>query len=941
MIAQTLTEHDAALLRALLDDPDQLLLVVDAALCVVAASPGVERIAGRAAAELRGLAVDRAGLFGASAVALREALTLALAQRQACRFDVEWLRDGAAVVHEVRATPTEHAGRTQLLVCARDVSAERHIAQALQIRERAFRTLAENSPDVIVRYGMDGRIVYGNREMERRHGAPSRPMVGRLRGEAMPAGSPERAEYERLIDRALHTGEGGALEVVLPSAGGEGRAGNIAIVAERDDAGSICGALAVGRDVTELVRAREALAAREREFRTLAENSPDNIIRYGLDGRAIYCNREIEQRVAVTAARVVGRTPSEAAPPGMRGVEAYEAQLARTLATGEGGTVELLVPHPNGEMRVHNVAFAAEYGVDGKVCAAVAVGRDVTSLIRMQQELAAREREFRTLAENAGDNIVRWDAGARMRYVNPAMARIFGRGPEEVLGLTPTSMVGAAEGSLLESAILRVAGAGTEEMVDLRFTVPSTNQQAVHQIRLVPERDEHGAVASVLGIGRDISEKMQHLELIESLLHTDPLTQLANRRALQQQSAGILASAERHGRRVGVLVVDLDQFKAINDGIGHSAGDALLTEIAARMRNCLRANDLLVRLGGDEFVVIAPDMDAAEQVGAISVKLHAALAAPVVLSARDVRITASIGVAVYPQDGTTLEVLLAHADTAMYAAKRAGRARTEYYRSELGEAVRRRLLLEQSLRRSCDGDGLVLYFQPQVTLDAARRVVGAEALLRWQHPTLGLLLPDAFIALAEETGLIQPIGRWVLRQAAATAVRWNQGRAEPVRVAVNVSPRQFMDDCLGSVIEDALASTGCKPEWLGIEITESSMVQDPARVQQVLEGLRARDIHVALDDFGTGYSALNYLARFPIDVLKIDKSFVKGIGGSARDDELVKAFIALARALNLSLVAEGVEREDQAAFLAAHGCRVAQGWLFGRPALAETLDIGQ
>jgi EAL domain-containing protein (putative c-di-GMP-specific phosphodiesterase class I) len=304
-----------------------------------------------------------------------------------------------------------------------------------------------------------------------------------------------------------------------------------------------------------------------------------------------------------------------------------------------------------------------------------------------------------------------------------------------------------------------------------------------------------------------------------------------------------------------------------------------------------------------------------------------------------VRTTASVGVAVFPGDGHDLETLLSAADAAMYHAKRSGRARTEFYRRELGEAVHRRLVIEQALRAACGGQDLLLHYQPIVALDGAAPVRGYEALLRWNHPTLGLLGPDAFIGIAEETGMILPIGRWVLRTAAQVAARWNgghgpgrgEGRDGVLRVAVNVATRQLVDDRLAEVVDEVLAETGCRPDWLSIEITESALLHDSASVRQTLEALRSRGITIAIDDFGTGYSALNYLARFPIDVVKVDKCFVHGIGRSTRDDELVKAFVALAGALRLGLVAEGIETEAQATFLREVGCALGQGWLFGRP----------
>jgi EAL domain-containing protein (putative c-di-GMP-specific phosphodiesterase class I) len=297
--------------------------------------------------------------------------------------------------------------------------------------------------------------------------------------------------------------------------------------------------------------------------------------------------------------------------------------------------------------------------------------------------------------------------------------------------------------------------------------------------------------------------------------------------------------------------------------------------------------------------------------------------------------TASIGIALYPQDGEQIEELLAHADTAMYQAKRTGRAHTEFYRKELGDTVRQRLTLEDALREASGGKGLELYFQPQLNLLEPQAVVGAETLLRWNHPTLGFLTPDKFIRLAEETGAIVPIGRWVLQRAAQTAVRINQNRTQPLHLAVNVSTRQFIDDDLPAALDEILASTGCSPSWLWIELTESALLEDSPRVQQTLEGFRQRGLRIALDDFGTGYSALNYLARFPVDCLKIDRSFVEGIGRSHRDDELVKAFIAMATALNLLVVAEGIETAEQEAFLLAQNCSAMQGFRFAQPMSEE------
>ncbi len=748
-----------------------------------------------------------------------------------------------------------------------------------------------------------------------------------------------RAEDRRQVAQACAAVLAGAtalpLRVALGGGAAHGQVYRLRVLAMR---GAARGAKAVvlhGADVTDLAEVERRLREREREFRTLAENSPDNIIRYGLDLRAVYCNQEIEERVAVESRRLLGRTPVEGAPPGLVGAEAFQAQVQRTLASGERATVELRVPTPAGDFRVHHVVIAPEYDAQGTICGAIAVGRDVTPLVQALERLAEAEREFRTLAENAGDNIVRWDEVGRMIYVNPAMARVLGRPAEALIGLTAPEAYPSGEFDIVYEAVREVQRSAQPRLLELDWLPGPGQRRQFHQIRLVPEFDASGTVRTVLGVGRDVTEAVEQRELIESLARQDPLTRLANRLALAERAEGILAGAQRHHGKAAVLLVDLDGFKAINDGLGHSAGDELLCEVARRFAEALRADDLLVRLGGDEFVVLAPDVDTPAGIGRVAGKLHAALVAPATIMGRQVRVTASIGVAVFPDDGAGIERLLARADSAMYQAKRAGRSRTEFYTDAIGAAVQRRLVLEQALRESCHGAGMQLHYQPKVALGEPASPVGAEALLRWEHPVLGAVSPGEFIPLAEDTGLIVTLGAWVLEQAAEQARRWNAGRDSAFKVAVNVSARQLVEPGFAEWVEQALQRTGCRAEWLVLEVTESVFAEESGRVQRTLGRLRTLGIHIALDDFGTGFSALSYLARFPVDELKIDRSFVRAIGDGERHRELLRAFVAMAGALGLALVAEGVETAAEEQFLRETGCAVMQGWFFGRAVPAE------
>ncbi len=711
--------------------------------------------------------------------------------------------------------------------------------------------------------------------------------------------------------------------------------------------GGRSGVLFLARDVSRRLEAERRLQEREYAYRMLAENSPDIIIRYGMDGRANYCNREINEQVAVSAATVVGHKPSEAAPPGMLGVEAYERQLAATLATGRPGAVELQVPTPNGETHVHGIAFSADRDADGRICGAIAVGRDITEQAEMRKALLEKERQFRSLAENAGDNIIRWGPGGEIIYLNPAMERQFGMAAEDVLGRTSHSLWPDGRYAFIEQAVERVLAGGPAEMVEVHVQVAPADY-IVHQVRVVPERNAEGRLCSALGFGRDVTESVRHRHTIEALVRTDPLTGLGNRQALRESAARMLAAAARHGRRLGVMLLDLDRFKHVNDDLGHSAGDELLEHISRRLQACVRAEDLIVRLGGDEFVLLLDEGREASSLRAVADKLHRAIGCSIVVGGHEMSPSASIGVAVAPDDGEDFEQLLSHADAAMYHAKRNGRSRTEFYCASIGEAVRERADLEKAMREARFGNGLEAHCQPVVDLRRGGLAVGAEFLLRWRHPQAGLLGPDRFIPLAEETGMIVPMGRWMLRTAAAAAARWNRGRSRPFYFSVNVSARQFALDDVFEAVSDALLAAGAEPHWLTVEITESLLAEDGDRVRETLAALRAQGIRIAIDDFGTGYSALSYLTRFPVDVLKIDRSFVRGIapesGGRTEDRraaELAKAFIAMARALELQVVAEGVESDAEARFLVMHGCRYAQGYRFGRPLPLHAFDRQQ
>ena len=432
----------------------------------------------------------------------------------------------------------------------------------------------------------------------------------------------------------------------------------------------------------------------------------------------------------------------------------------------------------------------------------------------------------------------------------------------------------------------------------------------------------------------DLSERKHAEERIRHMAHHDPLTGLSNRTLFQERLGRLITQARRRGESLATLFVDLDQFNQINDSLGHHFGDRVLREIAARLRRCLRSADILARWGGDEFVVALPGPDALCASKRVAETMLEVLREPVVVEKHELHLSGSIGISLYPADGHDVQALLRSADAAMYGAKDKERGTVEYFTPALTANVQRRMHLAAQLRGALGRNELNLHFQPQVDIDSGR-VSGAEALLRWRHPEFGLVPPSEFIPVAEDTGMIQALGEWVLRQACEQGRRWREAGHVDLTMAVNLSVRQLSDAGLAARVARVLDETGYPPEALELEITENLLMQHSDENLRILNGFGDMGIRLTVDDFGVGYSSLAYLQSFPIQALKIDRVFVNRIGHTLHDDAIVGAIIAMAQALHLRVLAEGVETHEQIAFLRARGCRAAQGYFYGRPVTAE------
>jgi diguanylate cyclase (GGDEF)-like protein/PAS domain S-box-containing protein len=605
--------------------------------------------------------------------------------------------------------------------------------------------------------------------------------------------------------------------------------------------------------------------------------------------------------------------------------------LEQARTAGTGFACEHRVVRPDGAVRVLQARGEVHADAAGRPPTMVGTAQDVTDRTRAQeaaQRLAA-------IVQSSSDAIYSVAADLTVTTWNAAAERLLGRPAAEMLG-HPIASVWPPEHFEINRSMFERAFAG-EVITDVEtIRLHRDGTRVAVTVSWSPIKDDSGAIIGVSVIARDITQRKQLEEqLVRQALH-DPLTGLANRALFADRLEHALARGRRPGVTVAILVIDLDGFKDINDSLGHDAGDDLLTIAGMRLQGHARPGDTVARLGGDEFGVLLEDIAAAEAVRSAEALLEG-LATPIVLRDRDLTPTASIGIAIAA--GEDAEALLRNADTAMYAAKRQGRGRYALFEPAMHASVVERLDLAADLSRAVEKGQLHLCYEPQISLESGR-ICCLEALVRWRHPTRGEVSPGEFIPLAEETGMILPIGRWVLREACRQVKAWQERwpTPAPLTIAVNLSARQLQHPGVVDEVRAALAAAGLDPQSLVLEITETAIMEQLDAAITILTELRRLGVRLALDDFGTGYSSLSYLQRLPVDILKIDRSFVAGVARSIEDSALARGILTLAQTLGLETVAEGIETAEQLATLGELGCQLGQGYFFARPLGPAAVD---
>ena len=817
-------------------------------------------------------------------------------------------------------------------VVGHDITDLKVAQDALAARESQLRAIMDGVPAPVAYIDRDARCQYVNRALLQYFGLAAE-QVAALRLQDVVG--PEIHESARAkISRALD-GESTAFDRLVPGANGVSRWMTIRVVPDALPSGEVPGAFVLMTDIHGLKQAQEALRASESELRLIMDNVPARVAYIDRDFRYRFLNRHDEEWLGLGRDDLTDRPVAEVV--GDARFRQLRPILERVLL-GETVSLEQMLAQPSGEERWESVHYAPNRDAEGRVIGIYAVHTDVHGQKLNEEALRRANWMLSSHINNTPLAVLEWDRDSRLVRWSPQAERLFGWRAEEVLGMPidANPLIHEADRDDLAGLHARLmsgeAPRSTGQTRNHRKDGETIWCEWYHSCLL----DDRGNIVSILSFVQDVSTRIQAEERLHHMATRDALTGLPNRLLLHERLAQAIAQAKRGGSRVGVLFIDLDRFKNVNDTLGHRIGDELLRAVSRALTGALRETDLLARLGGDEFMVIVEDFDELAVLGRIAQKLLDAVSQPFQIAEHELYVTSSIGISVFPDDSDDPEELLKHADVAMYRAKELGRNTYQFLDANLAQLRLRQHTLERALRNALKEGLLRLHYQPIVRIDDGS-IVGAEALLRWDDPEHGSISPKVFVSLAEESGLIHALGDWVLRSAAEQCAAWRRAGLE-LRVSVNLSARQFHRDDVALRISDIVRSVGCEPSWIELEVTETSLLHDLDAIRKTLYLLRHEGFAVAIDDFGTGYSSLTHLKHFPIDTLKIDISFIADLETDPGDAAITAAIIGLARGLGLKVVAEGVGTQAQLDFLATRGCDCFQGYWASRPLPADDFE---
>ncbi len=834
-----------------------------------------------------------------------------------------WVRRNSGLMRDAGGTP-------KFVICAySDLTEQRARDRALQSTNRFLTAIVETSPIAIYATDRDGLIALWNPAAERTFGFSRADALGH-RAPFVP--SDKKEEAAQLRERTLAGEVLTNLELHRQRADGTPIVINGSVAPMRDEENRIVGILVMCFDVTEAKRTESAFKEQLHFTRALLDAIPNPVYFKDREGRYRLHNRAWQE---VWKRDQVGKTV----------FELYEDQeLAKRhhlrdqplLEAPSAVRYEERVPTANGEreMLFHKVSFVDQAG---RVAGLIGTVTDVTGYKETERALEASEARFRVLTESGLDLISVLAEDGTILYQSLALRNLLGYDPSETVGRNVFDLVHREDVDGARAAFRRILETRhSREGIEFRIRHRDGQWRTFESLGTNCIENPH--IRGVVFNSRDVTDRKAIQQRIQHLAYHDNLTGLPNRGLLQDRLGHSIARAERSGRKVAVLFIDLDNFKNINDTLGHDVGDELLRQVAQRLSGCVRAGDTIARQGGDEFIVLLDNLDDGRGASVVAQKILNSLRAAFQLGGTEQHVSGSVGIAVFPEDGRDAQTLMKNADTAMFHGKGVGKNTYQYFTAQMNVAVKRRMTLESALRRAVLNKDFVLHYQPQVNLETGE-IVAVESLVRWRSEDSGVVMPGDFIPLAEETGLISEIGEWVLREACRQNKEWQNRGLAPRRMAVNLSARQFADKGFLDTVFRVLQDTGLEPRWLELEITESQVMRQTEGMIMLLNRLAEMGVHLAIDDFGTGYSSLSYLKRLPIQKLKIDQSFIRDVTVDPNDAAIVVAIINMARSLDLDTIAEGVETAGQLALLRSKGCGVGQGFYFSAPVAADAVYL--
>ncbi len=810
----------------------------------------------------------------------------------------------------------------------RDVTRRKKMEDTIRQSEERYRTILDEIQEGYFENDLEGNLTFFNESFCRLFGYPKEKLIGMNYKQYTEKESIEKVY--RIYVQSYRTGEPiRNLEQKFIKQDGSVATAEVSASQIKDSQGNTIGFRGICRDITKRKRLEESLQVSEEKYRTIFEEIQEGYFENDLDGNLIFLNESFCKLFGYARDELVGLsykqyTEAESAKKIYR---AY-LELYRTGEPVKG--LEQKIIRKDGSIAFAEISASLIKNSKGENVGFRGICRDITDRKLLEETVRQSEERYRTIIEEMEEWYFEADIEGKILFFNGIFANVLGRPNNELGGVSYREFVKKEDVESFYRLFHQIYVTGMPVIGFPYEFVKSDGTTISAELSIFPKRELDGKISGFRGLGHDVTERKRTEERIQFLATHDALTGLPNRMLFNQLLSHGIQNAKRHKRQISLLFIDLDRFKMINDSLGHEAGDQLLQEIARRMQKTLRAADVIARLGGDEFVILIEEVNDANQVSIVARRILSATLKPIVIMEEECRITASIGISMFPKDATDDQSLMKYADMAMYLAKEEGKNNFQFYAKGMKSIASVRLSLETNLRSALERNELSLHYQAKLDF-STNAITGVEALLRWQNPQLGSVPPVHFIPVAEETGLIIPIGRWVLKTACEQNVSWQRQGLPPLCIAVNLSLRQLMDENLIKDIERALNKSGLAPNLLELEITESMVMHNPARMISILSSIKEMGVRLAIDDFGTGYSSLAHIKNFPIDTIKVDRSFIRNLPEDSEDMAITEAIIAMGKTLSLTVVAEGVETAEQIAFLRKHACNEMQGYYFSKP----------